>query len=60
MAKQTIFKVVNENGTFEGENLYKVLLKSKAEFSKEYVIYKNDVLFDSIKRDLDKNGQIIR
>jgi len=60
MKNQTIFKVVNENGTFEGENLYKVLLKSKAEFSKKYVIYENDILFDSIIRDLDKQGNIIR
>ena len=55
-----IFKVINENGTFEGNSLHKVLLKSKAEYSKEYKIFENDELFDHVKRDLDKNGNIIR
>ena len=57
---QDIYKITNENGVFEGKNLYKVLLESKSEFSKEYKIYKNNILFDSIKRNLDNQGNIIR
>jgi hypothetical protein len=54
------FKVVNENGVFEGTRLLDIILKSNSEFSKEYEIFENNVLVERVKRDLDKNGNIIR
>jgi len=54
------FKVTNENGVFEGTRLLDVILESKCEFSKEYKIFENNVLVERVKRDLDKNGNIIR
>jgi hypothetical protein len=60
MKKQKIFKIVNENGTFEGTRLYKVAVESKAEFSKKYKIYEDNVLVEIVTRDLDKKGNIIR
>lgn len=53
-------KVVNENGVFEGTRLLDIILKSNSEFSKEYEIFENNVLVERVKRDLDKNGNIIR
>ena len=58
--KPTIFKIVNENGTFEGTRLYKVAVESKAEFSKKYKIYENNILIETVIRDIDKDGNIIR
>tara|TARA_R100000742_G_C4260892_1_gene78688 strand:+ start:948 stop:1124 length:177 start_codon:yes stop_codon:yes gene_type:complete len=56
----TIWTIKNELGTFKGENLYKVMVKSKCEFSKKYKIFKDGVLFDSVIRELNNKGQIIR
>jgi len=61
---ETKFKVISERGEFTGSNLYKLLQDSKIEFSKSYMIFKNDnnewVLFDKVTRELDNKGQIKR
>ncbi len=48
--EQNTYKIINKNGVFKGNNLHKVLLDSKSEFCKRYMIYKNNKLFDIVKK----------
>jgi tRNA A22 N-methylase len=54
------WKIKNENGTFEGDDLYEVLKKSNSENSIKYTIYENGRFFDVVVRQTDSQGKIIR
>ena len=60
MKNSKIYRVENENGTFESNDIMEVMKISGAEFSKKYTVSKIGEWTEKVVRDLDKDGNIDR